>query len=141
MTILILQQLVAEFAIVPFYYVAVWHMCRQAEDGTLQLLGRQNFNSHETYAMLNAWAATAVLWGPLIPFVQPLALLATAAFWVLRRLEADFYKVPSDSEEEENLWKNFLVFAAGCHCLIVAVFCLDTGTVWGRGLSLFYEAD
>jgi len=129
-----------EAVVLPILYLLMWVVSERAEDGTLRLrwLGVEtSFTAQIYFIQLEIWAATAVVWGPLVPCLHPLLLLAVAISFVMSRLEVQHFgrKVPCVGDKhcdaEERVSPVFLSLTIVMMCTLLFFFVWETGvTGW-----------
>jgi len=94
LTPLLCQQLAIEAVVFPILYLLTWMASERSESGELQMrrLGvRTSFTPEEYFIQLDIWAATVVMWGPLVPLMLPLIVLAVSISFVMLRLESRYF--------------------------------------------------
>merc|ERR1712151_535166 len=93
MTPLVISQIALETGMYPAFFLLLWCLSKRCEnDGALKFMRwgldiRTSYNTLDYVVQLDIWAVTAVTWGPLVPVIQPLLLLAVAVSYVMLRIE------------------------------------------------------
>jgi len=105
LTPLVLQSLAIEAVAFPILNLLLWALSQPntaESELLLRKLGvRTSITSEEYFVQLDIWVVTSVLWGALVPLIQPIVLLAVLISYVNLRLETCVFGRKHRAEEEE----------------------------------------